>query len=80
MKYFEREGIISDKIPYKEPTIIINKHVGRAWYHNGVPHREDGPAIVWDIGRKFWWYQGKFLGHDLTLKQFQSYIKMKAFW
>ena len=26
-----------------------------AWYLNGVPHREDGPAIEWANGNK-WWY------------------------
>jgi hypothetical protein len=30
-----------------------------AYYHNGLYHREDGPALEYDEGRKEWWINGQ---------------------
>jgi hypothetical protein len=80
MKWINKYGPIIWKIPGTEPTIITNSIGNRAWYVDGVSHREDGPAIIHTNGSQFWYYKGKFMGDDLTLKQFQSYIKLRAFW
>ena len=29
------------------------------WFKNGVLHREDGPAIIWEDGTKEWFVNGK---------------------
>ena len=36
------------------------------WFLNGKYHREDGPAITWDNGTKYWYIEGK----ELTEKEF----------
>jgi len=51
----------------------------KAWYIDGVYHREDGPAIEYADGRYAWWYKGKQVFVS-NLKEFQSYIRNKAFW
>lgn len=33
------------------------------WHHNGVLHREDGPAVEYENGDKFWYFNGR--GHRL---------------
>jgi hypothetical protein len=40
-------------------------------------HREDGPAAIKYDGSSEWWYQGKKFD---TEKQFNSFMKNKAFW
>jgi len=30
----------------------------RAWYKNGVPHREDGPAVIYSNGDEIWFKKG----------------------
>ena len=30
----------------------------KVWYLNGLPHREDGPAVEYDGGAKQWWLHG----------------------
>jgi len=34
----------------------------KEWYQNGNLHREDGPAIEYVDGGKFWYYKGIFAG------------------
>ncbi len=31
---------------------------GKAWFANGVPHREDGPAFVYEDGTEEYWLNG----------------------
>jgi len=34
------------------------------WYLNGVPHREDGPAVEYANGTKSWWLNGELHRED----------------
>jgi hypothetical protein len=51
----------------------------RVWCINGEYHREDGPAIENSDGTVEWWYRNKRIDVD-NLKDFQRYIRNKAFW
>jgi hypothetical protein len=49
-------------------------------------HREDGPAIIYSMGfagrkdvEKQWWYLGKRLDCK-TQEEFESLMRLKAFW
>jgi hypothetical protein len=50
----------------------------KSYYQYGVLHREDGPAIDWESSTE-WHYKGKYIPVD-NLKEFQSFIRNKAFW
>jgi len=50
----------------------------KIWYQHGQRHREDGPAI--ECARYIeWYYRGKLIPVN-NLKDFQAYIRNKAFW
>lgn len=50
------------------------------WYIHGEVHREDGPAIYNShTDYKEWCYHGKRIPVS-NLKDFQSYLRNKAFW
>ena len=50
-------------------TVADNKTV--SWYNEaGQLHREDGPAIEYADGRKYWYINGK----KLTETEFNAYI------
>jgi hypothetical protein len=49
------------------------------WYLNGRRHREDGPAIEWFSGDKHWYINGEFI-HCETQKQFEQFMRLRAFW
>jgi hypothetical protein len=42
----------------------INKHGDKKWYQHGQLHRDDGPAIEFVHGLKFWWLHGTFMTFD----------------
>jgi hypothetical protein len=46
---------------------------------NGKWHREDGPAIEFADGTKYWYLDGKPVDVQ-TQEQFLRMMKMKAFW
>jgi hypothetical protein len=50
--------------PEPEPTLTESADGRREWWLNGVPHREDGPAIEWPDGRREWWLHGKLHRED----------------
>ena len=41
------------------PVMFEYANGAKAWYLNGVHHREDGPAIEFADGDKQWWVNGK---------------------
>jgi len=49
------------------------------WYLYGKRHRIDGPAITWTNGDKDWYYQGTWIKVD-NQKDFEKYLRLKAFW
>jgi len=38
---------------------LINNDNDKAWFKNGLKHREDGPAIDCVIGNRWWYKNGK---------------------
>jgi len=45
---------------HKEGKYIIYEWVtGKEWYKNGERHREDGPAVEFVNGAKFWYLNSK---------------------
>jgi len=58
---------------------VISSAGAKYWYLNGIPHREDGPAVEWSDGVVDWYYLGKRIPVS-NLKEFQSFIRNKAFW
>jgi len=49
------------------------------WYLEGKCHRVDGPAVEFPDGTKEWWYKNIRIGCD-SQKEFESILKLKAFW
>jgi len=43
------------------------------WFKDGKPHREDGPAIEWTDGSKFWYVNG----NELTEEEFNQWLEKK---
>ena len=52
---------------------------GQYWYDHGWPHRLDGPAIIYKDGLKRWYVHSKPIPVS-TQEEFESYMKLKAFW
>jgi len=51
----------------------------KRWYKNGLLHRLDGPATIWESPDCVdWYYQGKYI-NVISQKEFEKYIKLKAF-
>ena len=50
-------------------------------YYNDLNqyHREDGPAIEWANGTKWWYFRGEQIICK-TNEEFLKLMKMKAFW
>jgi hypothetical protein len=52
----------------------------KRWYDkSGYLHREDGPAMEYLDGSKFWYYHGEFLNCS-SQEEFERLLKVKAFW
>jgi hypothetical protein len=51
----------------------------KEWWVDGQLHREDGPAIIYADGIEEWWYRDHRIMVS-NLKEFQSYVRNKAFW
>jgi hypothetical protein len=54
-------------------------HSNKYWYLNGRRHREDGPAIEWFSGYKHWYINGEFIPCE-TQKEFEQFMRLRAFW
>jgi len=39
--------------------IVNEKKIDKIWKKNGVPHREDGPAVIYENGDEAWYYNGR---------------------
>lgn len=73
-------GPIRGEILEMVPTIVTNDFGDKAWYVGGILHREDGPAIIHSDGKEFWYYRGWQIKNISSLREYNSYIKLKAFW
>ena len=43
-----------------KPIYDIDDEGTKRWYLNGIPHREDGPAVEYRDGTKKWIVRGQF--------------------
>jgi hypothetical protein len=69
-----------DEMLHREDGPAVEHYDGtKMWFQYGGHHREDGPAYIGSDGHEEYWYQGKQIKVN-TLKEFQSYIRNKAFW
>jgi hypothetical protein len=59
--------------------LTINYLGDKCWYLHGNLHREDGPAIEYANGTKYWYLDGKPVNVQ-TQEQFLRMMKMKVFW
>jgi hypothetical protein len=52
----------------------------RIWKdNNGKHHREDGPAVEYFDGQKYWWYHGEYIAVS-SQREFEKFLRLKAFW
>lgn len=47
---------------------MVKSKDGKEWYRDGERHREDGPAIEYPDGTKFWYRNGGQLTKTKKLK------------
>ena len=47
-----------------EYTVKVFPDGTKHWYLNGLPHREDGPAVEWADGDKVWYLNGELHRED----------------
>ncbi len=52
----------------------------KVWYVNGKKHRDDGPAVEYPNGHKFWWLDGKSYSQEEWFDRLTSEQKEKAVW
>ena len=52
----------------KTYTVKIDDNGDKCWYRNGKLHHEDGPAVEWADGTRFWYLDGK----SLTKSEFMA--------
>lgn len=65
--------------PLQEKEIYFTHNGGISWYLNGDFHREDGPAMVYCDGRKWWWLEGKrYCFEKKYLKALKAYKNRKS--
>jgi len=62
-----------------QPTCQISKYGTKRWILNGKLHREDGPAIEYVNGPKYWWYHGERILCS-SQEEFERLLKLKALW
>jgi len=57
-------------------TLVENKYDTKTWrLPNGDYHREDGPAVEWSGGDKYWYINGKFHREDGPAIEYASGYK-----
>lgn len=63
---------------YKDLNVKITEE-GRVYFKDNLDwHREDGPALELTGGNCYWYYEGKLVNVS-TQKEFESFLKLKAF-
>lgn len=59
---------------------IITLNVRRTfkyWEQDRRLHRESGPAVICDLGRKEWWERGNFIRSNSAIFKRYNEIKLK---
>lgn len=71
--------ILGNKYHREDGPAIIGNNGDKFWMINGQLHRLDGPASEFADGDKEWFLYDKYIPVS-SQKQFESYLKLKAFW
>jgi|JI9StandDraft_1071089.scaffolds.fasta_scaffold305099_1 hypothetical protein len=50
--------------------IVLDTDGTKSWYMNGNLHREDGPAVEWGDGDKWWYIDGLYRGNNKCIFTF----------
>jgi hypothetical protein len=60
---------------------LFQDGVGRPKFYflNDELHREDGPAIEFANGDKYWYLNGQYI-HCTNQKEFDRLMRLRAFW
>ena len=73
--YYDEIG----KLHKEDGPAIVYDNGDKCWYIHGVRHRVDGPAIEWVNGQAAWYWYGTPIKCN-SQKEFESMLKLKAFW
>jgi hypothetical protein len=66
------------KIPYNFTGVAITEDQAIFFYENGLCHRENGPAVIWDSLDQFWYINNK--RHRIGGPAFIDHYGTKQWW
>jgi len=49
---------LNESIPDGFTGLTVSVLDTKTWYKNGIKHRTDGPAVIWQDGTKIWFIEG----------------------
>ena len=71
----------------KKYNVDVFEDGSEFWYHNGLMHRENGPAVTEETGDKYWYLEGRCMSKedwdgaivptDMTLKEVEDKLGYK---
>ena len=59
-----------------EYTVKVYPSGYKEWYFNGQLHREDGPALEWANGSKYWFLNGEEVTEEEHKRRTSKVIEM----
>ncbi len=59
--------------------LIVDEFGNKYWHKDDLYHREDGPAVEFANGNRYWYYQGQNIDCH-SQEQFERLLKLKVFW
>jgi hypothetical protein len=62
MKTIKLESVWSG--PDNYTGIVENPYGDKVWFLNGLRHRVDGPACVWDDGDEWWYLTDEYMTEE----------------
>jgi len=82
--YLDGSRVVHNKegqLHCEDGPALLTKNGSKFWYKNDELHREDGPAIefYFEGDHDEYFFKGKRI-YVSSLREFQSYIRNKAFW
>lgn len=70
---------VKNKIHREDGPAVEYPDGTKEWWLKNTRHRIDGPAIIFPSGFKMWFFNGKRV-RCKSQKEFDSILKLKAFW
>ena len=52
-----------------QPEMVLDSYGSKHWFLNRERHREDGPAVEWPNGTKFWYLNDKRVTWEQVFRQ-----------